>query len=332
MNIDLLSDPYYDNSYTELYLNGEGSLFEFNYTEDDFSFKTIAIKRPIVDIGSVKLKEIYYDLETPYGYGGYFINTDNTAFLQRALKAYDKQCIKENIIADFIRFHPFYTHTEQFKDYLDFFSLDRLTIFVDNSPSKEDRWKTYSKKVRSKLRKCEKFLTFDESDDLDTFLKLYYATMDRNRADSFYYFDKTYFKRLFDLPYSRLLSVSDDEEIVSMSFMLIGKDIAHAHLSANLTDKLNLNANYFLLDKLFDFARNEGCRFSFLGGGRSNAVDDSLLRFKQQFSNQTIPFYIAGKVHNRKVYDMYCNIWEKENPEINVNYFLKYRIKGIDNA
>ena len=97
-------------------------------------------------------------------------------------------------------------------------------------------------------------------------------------------------------------------------------------LQANNYDYKKHNANYFILDSLFDIAHERGIQHFYLGGGRTNQEDDSLLRFKKKFSEIQKDFYIAGIVHNQEIYDKYCKIWDNEKKE-EVKYFLKYRLK-----
>ena len=325
--IDLFRDPYFDPDYAALYLGEGESLFRFEYAKGGERFTNLSIKRPIRRIGDVAVEEGWYDLESAYGYGGYLTTSLDEAFLSEALAAYASHCRKERIVAEFIRFHPFIPYTAELRGFFDFFIEDRPTVSVDTTLDKEARWQTYTSKVRRKLRKCQRDLTFFESDDIDTFHALYTETMRRNDAPAFYFFSKAYFQRLLERPYTRLFAVRDEEEIVSMSFALFGPDIAHAHLSANRSEKMRLNGNYWLFDNLFDKAREAGCRYAFVGGGRTNTPDDSLLRFKRQFGSLELPFHIAGKVFDAERYARYNRIWEERYPQKSVKYFLKYRLE-----
>lgn len=63
-----------------------------------------------------------------------------------------------------------------------------------------------------------------------------------------------------------------------------------------------------------------------LGGGRSNAANDSLFKFKSKFSPKSLPFYIAGKIYQPKIYEKLNQLWQQQNPNKRLNYFLKYRV------
>ena len=99
--MNLLDDIYYQKEYISLYLKEGEEIFEFNYTEGDFLFTNLAIKRPIEKIGEIILEEKYFDIETVYGYGGIYSNTDNNLFLQKALEYYKEYCHENQVIAPF---------------------------------------------------------------------------------------------------------------------------------------------------------------------------------------------------------------------------------------
>ena len=94
---NLVEDIYYSIGYTSLYLKEEESLFVFNYKKGNDEFFNISIKRPINKIANEDIRDGYFDLETAYGYGGYYATTDNCEFLDNALEVYQKKCNDENI-------------------------------------------------------------------------------------------------------------------------------------------------------------------------------------------------------------------------------------------
>ena len=73
-DIDLVNDIYYKRDYAKLYTGDKSSLFHFEYREGESLFINLAIKSPIDKIGLSDCDEGYYDLETPYGYGGFYTN------------------------------------------------------------------------------------------------------------------------------------------------------------------------------------------------------------------------------------------------------------------
>lgn len=324
--MNLLNDIYYLRDYVSLYLKDKEEIFEFKYEEDDKIFYNIAIKRKIEKILNIEVNEDYYDLETAYGYGGLYTNSPDELFISKALEKYCKKCKEENIIAEFFRAHVFNDFPIKQKEFFDLNIYDRDVVFVDLEQSKEKRWEGYSSKIRNILRKCEKELSLEKSDNLEVFMSLYKETMDKNKANDFYYFDKNYYQKLLEKKQVELYLVKKDNIVISCAFFMFCEDFAHYHLSANNYEYRKYNANYFILDKAFDLARQKGNKNFILGGGTTSTPDDTLFRFKKKFSSETKPFYISGKVYNKEIYDKYVKLWEKQSKE-NIRYFLKYRLE-----
>lgn len=325
--LDLRKDIYYRKEYAGLYADEESTVFEYEYREKDCWLINLAIKRPITRIGGETCPEGFYDLETPYGYGGFCTNSEDRDFISRALDQYRARCREENIIAEFFRFHPFNDFPVRFADVFDLCVHDRDVVVVPLGPSRTERWAACSSSTRNILRKCARTQRFSETDDIDRFMDLYGQTMEKNRADHFYYFTRAYFEQLLRISGVRLCRVELENECPAMGIFMCTDGIAHYHLSANSPSRMKLNANYFLLDEAFEEARGWGAGYFLLGGGRTNAPDDSLLMFKRKFSGETRPFYIAGIVHNRGKYVEYAERWARRNPVAgHIKYFLKYRL------
>ena len=324
--MNLRNDVYYQSEYTRLYETSDYQRFEFLYEQGQNFLQNIAIKRPIRQIGQHSLTENYFDLETPYGYGGFLTNCEEADFINRALSAYGEQCLKENIIAEFIRFHPFNDFAVKFGSLLDLCALDRQVVIVDLILEKDVRWSAYSSTARNLLRRAQEQLTVSQSADIDKFRQIYNQTMDRNKASDFYYFSEEYYRSLIANKNVILLEIKHETNTIAMGFFMFGPQIAHYHLSANTGEGLHLNANYLMLDTAFDLGKEKGCGVFLLGGGRTNDPADPLLRFKQKFSGQTRDFYIAGKVYNQQKYNEYVNMWKEQNPGDERKYFLKYRL------
>ena len=321
-------DIYYKSEYASLYVADESSLFLFDYSDGDSVFYNVAIKRPITKISGESCSELYFDLETPYGYGGFYSTSHDPVFIERAMTAYRERCLEEKIIAEFIRFHPFNPSPSSSPQLFDFLSKDRDVVVVDLIQSKEERWSSYHKNTRNILRKCDRVLQFEESTNLEMFMDLYRQTMLKNKADEFYYFNKKYYRDLLTLDEVYSFQVSFENRIIAMAFFMVGSELAHYHLSANNTEFRRLNGNYYMLDQAFGVAQKFGAHHFILGGGRTPESDDPLLRFKQKFSRQAGVFNIAGIKHNEEKYDEYVARWDALNSGERVNFFLKYRLKG----
>ncbi len=320
---EVINDIYYTDNHIRLYLKDKEELFSFEYKEKDNLFINKTIKRPILKIGNLDITKEYYDLETAYGYGGFYTNSDDKLFMKRAFKSYEQKCQDENIIAEFIRFHPFNNFPIKYHNFLDFNVLDRNVVVKD---LKQDILLSYTSKVRNAVkRSCEKII-FRESSDIDKFIELYNATMSKNDASEFYFFPKTYYQNLLNNKNIQLYEIKYENNIVAMGFFMFGEEIAHYHLSANTDISYKINANYGLLHNAFLKAKERGLDYMLLGGGTTSQEDDNLLKFKKKFSKELKPFYISGKIYDKNIYDKYNEIWKEQSAE-DVRYFLKYRLE-----
>lgn len=309
------TDIYYQRKYSALY-EGNSEYFEYIYEEAHSYVKFSALKRRIESVAGQKIQDELYDLETPYGYGGPVSNSTDMVFLVRAFNAYKEHCIQEKIVCEFIRFHPF-NDLAQLDGLFDMHAPERQVVVVDLNLSAEERRKVYSKTTRNIVKKASKRLTVDGTDNnLQDFMSLYYQTMKKNSADDFFYFPEEYFAGLKTLNGVELLSVKLNQDIVSIGFFMCADELAHYHLSANNQELAKENGNYLLLDAAFEFAKEKGCRYMMLGGGRSSSPDDGLFKFKAKFSPMTLPFYIAGLDFLPEVRAQLNQIWIGQHKDI----------------
>ncbi len=321
--MNLLNDIYYSEDYISLYIKEYEELFSFEYKEKGKIFINKTIKRPIITIGNTSLNSQYYDLETAYGYGGFYTNTDDTSFIKNAMIKYEKRCQDENIIAEFIRFHPFNNFPIEHNNFLDFNIYDRDVVIKKLSTN---ILASYSSKVRNTIKRANEKISVNESKNIDKFIELYNETMKKNEASDFYFFEKNYYIKLLENSEMKLYEVIYQNNIIAMGFFAISGSFAHYHLSANTKESYGLNSNYALLDTIFNKAQEYGSKYFILGGGTTSNKDDSLFKFKKKFSKNLKPFYISGKIYNKEIYDKYTKIWEEQSEE-NIKYFLKYRLE-----
>ena len=314
-------DLMFNKEYANLYLKDGEEVFEFKYKEGNKIFRTLSIKRPIKKVGNEIINEKYFDLESPYGYGGYLLNSKDEKFIKKAFNEYRIYCKEQNIIAEFVRFHPFAVFI---KNELDFYMHDRDIVVkeINNGKSVLD---SYSSKVRNIIRKCDKMIQIRESENIDKFIEIYYYTMKKNNADDFYYFNKNYFEKLLKLNDVVLYEAVFENNIIAMSFFIFSH-FGYYHLSANTPNSYKLNANYLLLHYAFIEAQRRNIKYFILGGGTTSDPNDSLFEFKKKFSKLLKPFYIGGIIFDKNKYQEYNNLWLQQSKK-DIKFFLKYRLE-----
>lgn len=304
MSFSFEKDIYLDKNYVALF----GELFEFEFKKDEKYFKLVANKNKI------KNSE-FYDLSSAYGYSSIFANTSDTSFLNEALSALKSRCFDENIIAIFLRLHPYDVNLSFFEKKFDFFEQNRKLVVLELKNDINETRSSYSPRMRTCVRKARKELKIEFADekDKDSFVKFYEKSMKSLGASSFYFFNKDYHNALFNFEQYYLLKASYENQILGFVSFFLGADFSYYHLGA--TSKL-MNANAALLDFSFEFMSLKKSKICILGGGLKD--DDSLYKFKSKFSKQNAKFYIGGIITNEKAYNELC--------EAHLNSkFLKYR-------
>lgn len=304
----VVTDAQRDNSLIPIF---------FIYKENSFLFYHAVHKVSIKNTG-------LFDFQSPYGYGGpIFLCDNNDEFITRASKAYEAWCRENNILAEFIRFHPKLNHWQQYYGEV---IADRETIWIDLNQN--ELLSHFSTRARTAVRKAvNDGLTVEWSkatDSIYEFIHLYNLTMKVLGADNFYFFNEKYFEYLFQWDYTHLLVCKYKGEVIAAATFLIDSFLVEYHLSAsNLLGK-KLNATNLLLYEAAEYGKKVGCSILHLGGGTDNKSDNPLLFFKSGFSKNSATFRIGKKIFNESLYYLMKSEWEKKKggPE---NRILFYR-------
>jgi lipid II:glycine glycyltransferase (peptidoglycan interpeptide bridge formation enzyme) len=311
-------DIYFSPEYYALHKNyGDGEPFCFVFEQDSelavYPFLKNKIKEEFA-----KSDTEYFDIQGVYGYNGVLSSSYKTDFINKFYNEFDAFCKKENIIAEFARFHPLLNNFSFSENHLKVIK-DRKTVWLDITKSIENIWKEeFSSKNRNMIRKAEKsglkFRLGASQEDYLVFRKMYIDTMHAVNAKSYYFFNEKYFtdfKSLINEKQILLLAELDGKIIAGLLLMFDGK-YAHYHLSARRREYSKFAANNFLLEKAIKLAKEKGAEQFHFGGGNTVNEDDQLFKFKANFSKSRADFYIGKKIHNKKIYDEVCAAWEIE--------------------
>ena len=322
-------DIYFKEEYAKLYKEIEkGEVENFCFENELGKVLFIYIKREVI-LDNIK----YYDIITPYGYGGTLIqnckdkNTDKliSLFWEKFLE----YAFLNKIICSFVRFHPIEKNYEYCRDIME---LERIssTVCIDLN-SEEQIWSDISSKCRNIIRKSIKNNVMVIEDEnlkkINDFQNLYYDTMKKNNADEYYFFKEEFFEQLKFLKEKEITHfyALHEDKIISSILVLMGDEYLHYYLSANSQEGYSLNANSLLLYEIAKYGLKRGYKYFHLGGGYGG--DDSpLFKFKSSFhKNHTLSFYIGKKIFNQKIYDELCQKAGIDNRSL--NYFPLYRYK-----
>ena len=273
----------------------------FGAQHSDYVYYHGAIKLPIQGTK-------FYDLQSPYGYGGPIVIGDTKNFVAEIDREHTRWCRTNQIIVEFIRFHPMLDNYEYY--YGDIFD-DRNTVFVDltgdiNTGYREltNRRLRVAKKngVEVARVQCDEFI--------DAFIPMYEALMRRLSAEQQYFFPVQYYRQLANWEKTILLICysKEKEPLAAGIFCICGENIEY-HLGASNEKGRSDGAMYALIDYAARLGKENGGKVLYLGGGTDRASDNSLLFFKSGFSQMARPYYIGSKVHLPEVYKMWRNDW-----------------------
>lgn len=323
-------DIYFEKEYAKLYEKIEnGKIEEFILESKNGIIKNLFLKRRIED-------EEFFDIITPYGYGGPIIIETNNK--EELLKEYDEQfskfCNKNNIVSEFIRFHPIYKNALDFKNIYEV-EYSRKTIGTNlkdfNDPVQEEFSKNAKREIKQALKKDIKVHIIENPDNLDNFKKLYYETMERNGASEYYYFDENYFNEMILKlrDYILLIEIEFESEIIASEIYLIKGKILHAHLLGSCSKLLELNAGSLIEAMAAKWGKEHEFEYIHHGGGRTSDPEDSLFKYKKKFGKNTeFDFYIGKKIWNKEIYEKLVEKRQLTEKEKESNFFPLYRVDG----
>lgn len=322
-------DIYFKEEYANLYKEIEkGEVENFCFESELGKVVFIYIKREII-LDNTK----YYDIITPYGYGGPLIQNCTYENRDKLISLFWEKFLEyaflNKIICSFVRFHPIEKNYEYCRNIM---VLERISSTVCiNLKSEEQIWNDISSKCRNIIRKSIKNNVLVQEDEnlklINDFQKLYYDTMRKNKADEYYFFKKEFFKKLKSLEKKEITHfyALHGDKIVSSILVLMGDEYLHYYLSANSQEGYLLNANSLLLYEIAKFGLKNGYKYFHLGGGYGGD-DSSLFKFKSSFhKNHTLSFYIGKKIFNQQIYNRLCQ--KMGINDKNINYFPAYRYK-----
>lgn len=322
-------DVYYLSGYSKgFYIHSDGHPLLFYYEDENIKAINVAMKRDIAEDSRFKNKienNTYFDLTTPYGYGGWLIQGSGS--LDRLFNEYKTWCINNNIISEVIRFHPVLANQEILRNIYDVMDLGK-TISIDLQ-SQETVWSNFTTQNRGKIKKALKNeVTIEHKIDSATFEKfkeIYEVTMNKDNADEYYYFDNSFYESILnDLDgYSDIFYAMHDNKMIAATIILKCNKHLTYHFSGVLTEYRNLQGTNLMLYEVAKWGVENGYKTFHLGGGVGSREDD-LFTFKKSFNKKDAYQYSIGKmVFDEEKYNKLVSLRDKE--EKRENFFPLYR-------
>ncbi|WP_036608082.1 GNAT family N-acetyltransferase [Oribacterium sp. P6A1] len=326
-------DVYWLSGYVKAFqIHGDGEPLLFHYESSVCRGINVVMKRDVADDPHFKDKierDRYFDFATPYGYGGWIIEGEDTAGLY---EAYSEWIRKNGVITEFVRFHPMLQNQEKCRDFYNVTQLGEVVHMDLNSP--EDIWQNITSKNRNMIRKAIKndvvIYNGRFPEIYEKFRVIYNSTMDKDDAEEYYYFEPEFYKSvLTDLPQNAQIFWAEKEgKVIAASIMLATNGRMNYHLSGSLREFSNIAPTNLLLYHAALWGNTNGYKTLYLGGGVGSG-EDNLFKFKRAFYRGDLNrFHIGKKIYDVQKYDILCEkVMKKSNSE-NVKesgYFPEYR-------
>ncbi len=320
-------DTYWLSGYVKAFhIHGDGDPLLFYYEEDEIRGINVVMKRDVAKDERFKDKieeGEYFDFATPYGYGGWIIEGDAKKEL---FSAYETWLQKNEIICEFVRFHPMVKNHEKCKDFYDVIQLGEVVHMELSSP--ETIWENIISKNRNMIRKAIKndikIFNGRFPEIYEKFRVIYNGTMDKDDAEEYYYFSPEFYDSILDdLPQNAQVFWAEKEgQVIAASIMLAANGQMNYHLSGSLREFSSLAPTNLLLYQAALWGCMNGYRSLYLGGGVGSG-EDSLFKFKRAFyKGELHHFYIGKKIYNQDKYNELNTLRKEIN---NIGFFPKYR-------
>lgn len=273
----------------------------------------------------------FFDLITPYGYGGVAFKKDtDTDFRENIFELLIDCLSNTNCISVFLRLHPLLNNNVKERNFV--FS-NGVTLATNLNSSYFDLYSKYSSGHKYDLKKTKKNENISIVDDadfifFDNFIEIYLETMRYLQATDFYFFDREYFYKMKGLLADKLklVVVKCNEQVIGASLFMLDNGIIQYHLSGTTTDGKKYQPSKLILDYMIDWGISQGYNFLHLGGG-VGGQQDALYKFKKGFSADEYAFYTVRLIINSTVYRKLCLDLKFTDTEIDniSNFFPLYR-------
>lgn len=319
-------DVFYLNEYVDAFMHEDesnGVPVLLYYENGDDRAINVVFKRDISKDRHFTDKLIpntYFDLITPYGYGGFLGTISDYDSLN---VAYRKYCLNNRYVCEFVRFELF---SDYYKNY-DGERESRTHNVVRNLESPMDEiWMDFKQKVRKNVKRANIYglkIIVDESGAyMEDFLRIYYGTMKRSEAEEQFYFKKPFFEEMMSMENAVMFHVQYEKKIISTELVIYGDENCYSYLGGTNSEYFYTRANDFLKFEIIKWAKGRGLKNFVLGGGYG--ADDGIFQYKMNLAPHGIKdFYIGKKIFDKNVYDMLCGM--RGNVMLKDTYFPKYR-------
>ena len=305
-------DVFYLSNYSKTFMREapkNGTPILLLYEDGDDRAINVVLRRDIAMdeklAGKIE-KGQYFDLITPYGYGGFYGNVSDWDKLN---KVYTEYCMEKRYVCEFVRF-------ELFTDYHVYYDGEVETrthnVVRTLDMPLDELWMDFKQKVRKNVKKANKFnlncIIENTGEHLEDFLRIYYSTMSRTKAEDEYYFSKRFYEDLNEMNDNVMYFHAVYEgKIVSTELVIYGAENCYSYLGGTDCDYFDVRPNDFLKYEIIKWAKEKGLKNFVLGGGYG--TDDGIFQYKLSLApHGEYDFYIGifSVVHEAGGHIVFC--------------------------
>lgn len=329
-------DVYYLNGYVSAFkIHGDGEPILLFFQNGEMRAIYVAMLRDISCAAPFEgkiAKGKFFDIITPYGYGGFIFDGDvSEDSINQLNKELIQLMMENNIVCNFVRFSPVLSNAGLSRSSMHVQDLGK-TITLDLS-TEDVIWENIISKNRNMIRKAIKSgveinHTHDVPELFEVFRDMYNRTMDADNAIDYYYFSKEFYESIhrdlcdnYELFYATI-----GNEIIAMSIMIFANGKMHYHLSGSRYEYRKLAPSNLLLYKAALWGHSQGFKLFHLGGG-VGSEEDSLYKFKAAFNKHSnTQFSIGKQIFNIEAYEKLIQKRKSLDPSfIESSFFPAYR-------
>lgn len=323
------ADPNFLLNYAKLFEEKEnGTAEKFTFQNKYGRIDYIFIKREIPTLINGRQ---YYDITTPYGYGGPMVifSENEEELLNDYFSSFHEYCLNHNIVSEFIRFHLFESNRVRENFYGEVCEVGAHVVKPLDMPLRVNMAADVNRSL-NKARKLGISIRFDTTGAyLKEFLNMYNDTMKRNEASEYYSFDQSFFEQLHSELHGQFVYgfAEYKGKIISSRLTLYGEKYGFGFLGGTLKDYFHTHATTVVDYSILNYLQEKQCSYFSFGGGFRDK--DGIYKYKRKFNkNGDCPFYIGKKIHFPEVYDelvyTYCDLRAHESYS---SYFPLYRVQ-----
>jgi len=266
----------------------------------------------------------YYDITSPYGYGGlacvdkFGSSCMDGNSAQLFWNEFDAWAENHEVVSSFVRFSYQSGQENGFSG-----KVEQIGNHVIRSLNAEllDLWKDFEHKVRTNIRRAMRNGLRVEIDTggsrIEEFKKIYYETMDRRQAQPQYYFSDEFFSSIIHNLSGRyaFFHTLQESKVVSTELVLVSQDRLYSFLGGTDAKAFKLYPNEIIKGSVMLWGIKNGKKIYELGGGYSG--EDAIFRYKKAFAPRGImPFQVGKKIYDETAYQRLCEMRKKYELEM----------------